>query len=420
MEDKKQNQPAAFNQEEAKVYFEENKNNLINAVQSGPISNYEYALVQWFDRYYGFKQDLRELFSSWGLSRLQVDALMHNYDLMSSDEEHTTLAVIEPIDYEDRKLPQVTWAVKDLIPDGVSILAAPPKSYKSFFALQLAVSVCNGFDFLGFGTVQGDVIYFDLESNMRRPLNRINDMYSTLDIKGLHLVTADANVRRLYDGFEDDLKDLLLIYPNTRLVIIDVFQRILPIQSKDNLYSSDYANINSLNAIASMYSISILIVHHTRKQKDHGDPVNNISGSTGLSGAATSILQIVKKDRASATAHLLATGNDIAPKDIIIKFDESIFQWRNEGSAEHIALREFAESPEAKCLNSFMNNKNEWTGTVSELVSYGKSIGITLDAAAFGKILKFNQALLKRLGYVIEHSRTSSVRTIKIKKEFPV
>ena len=129
----------------------------------------------------------------------------------------------------------------------------------------MSVAVCNGFDFLGFGTVKGDVIYFDLESSKRRPLNRILDMYSTLDISGLHLVTADSNVRRLFNGFEEDLQNLLFTYPNTRLVIIDVFQRILPVISKDNLYSSDYTNINGLNAIASKYAISILIIHHTRK-----------------------------------------------------------------------------------------------------------------------------------------------------------
>lgn len=405
--------------ERMKQYLNDNKKMLIEAVNSGRIDKDIGMILQWFDMYYGQQNSLEDILKSWGFTSLQVDALMAQYGSYCSCESINTVAVVDPIDYENAELPQISWAVKDLIPDGVSILAAPPKSYKSFFALQMSVAVCNGFDFLGFGTVKGDVIYFDLESSKRRPLNRILDMYSTLDISGLHLVTADSNVRRLFNGFEEDLQNLLFTYPNTRLVIIDVFQRILPVISKDNLYSSDYTNINGLNAIASKYAISILIIHHTRKHRDNTDPVNNISGSTGLSGAANSILQIAKTDRSSTTAHLLATGNDIAPKDIVIRFDEASFHWRNEGTAEQVALREFANSPDVQAVFALMNSRQEWSGTVSDIVLFAKDIGITLDPAHLGRVLSIKKDSLNRLGLSIERSRTGASRLVAIKKILP-
>ena len=44
------------------------------------------------------------------------------------------------------------------------------------------------------------------------------------------------------------------------------------------------------------YSIAILLVHHLRKMTDK-DPVNKLSGTTGLSGAADTLFILGKSTR---------------------------------------------------------------------------------------------------------------------------
>ena len=56
--------------------------------------------------------------------------------------------------------------------------------------------------------------------------------------------------------------------------------------------------------------ISLLLVHHLRKQGD-SDPLNKLSGTTGISGAmdAVFILDVSKRHARGAT--LFCTGRDI-------------------------------------------------------------------------------------------------------------
>ena len=48
---------------------------------------------------------------------------------------------------------------------------------------------------------------------------------------------------------------------------------------------NDYQDIGLLKKLADKRHIAILLIHHLRKLHDD-DPMNMISGSTGLSGAA--------------------------------------------------------------------------------------------------------------------------------------
>lgn len=47
-----------------------------------------------------------------------------------------------------------------------------------------------------------------------------------------------------------------------------------------------YDDISSIKRIADGFNIAILLVHHLRKLQDSDDPFNDVSGSTGIIGAA--------------------------------------------------------------------------------------------------------------------------------------
>ena len=47
-----------------------------------------------------------------------------------------------------------------------------------------------------------------------------------------------------------------------------------------------YDDISSIKRIADGFNIAVLLVHHLRKLQDSDDPFNDVSGSTGIIGAA--------------------------------------------------------------------------------------------------------------------------------------
>ena len=65
------------------------------------------------------------------------------------------------------EIPDIRWITKGLIPEGVALLSAPPKSYKSFMMLDLCIEVCKGGSFMNHECNKIHVLYLDLESGKR-------------------------------------------------------------------------------------------------------------------------------------------------------------------------------------------------------------------------------------------------------------
>ena len=59
--------------------------------------------------------------------------------------------MVDVSELQDKTLPPMKWLIDDLLPvGGVVMLSAKPKMGKSFLAIQLALSVASGGEFLGF------------------------------------------------------------------------------------------------------------------------------------------------------------------------------------------------------------------------------------------------------------------------------
>ena len=82
-----------------------------------------------------------------------------------------------------------------------------------------------------------------------------------------------------------------------------------------------------LKKLADKRHIAILLIHHLRKLHDD-DPMNMISGSTGLSGAADSTFVLQKNSRLVNIASLYCTGRDIADRTLKLEFGEEDLSWK--------------------------------------------------------------------------------------------
>ena len=131
------------------------------------------------------------------------------------------------------------------------------------------------------------------------------------------------------NGLEQQIEQYLSDFPKTKLVIIDTFQKVRDSKStggKSGMYAGDYDDVSALKNISDKYGIAVMVVHHVRKLKDVSDPFNEVSGSTGITGAADTNF-VLKRSRANETGTMLATGRDIAYQELTLKFDNRSHLW---------------------------------------------------------------------------------------------
>lgn len=230
------------------------------------------------------------------------------------------------------ELPEVRWAVPDLLPQGVTILAGKPKLGKSWLALDLCVAVAAGGYALGKKKVEwGSALYLGLEDNTRRLKSRLKKLLGEQDAPDGLEVSTDW--LRLNEGGAEALDAWLIEHPDARLVVIDTLAKVRPASRGHNVYADDYASLERLLPIAAKHGVAIVVVHHTRKMAA-ADPLDELSGSTGLSGGVDGVL-VLRRDRGRADAYLSVTGRDIEEEaELALTWDQTLASWTLAGDAD--------------------------------------------------------------------------------------
>lgn len=223
------------------------------------------------------------------------------------------------------------WVVDDILPEGCTLLAGKPKARKSWLALNIGLAVALGGRAMSFKNAnKGDVLYLDLESNERRAQRRLESTLRDMEWPdNFHLFTEWP---KLDAGGDVLLEQWMLDHPDTKLIVIDVFQDIRAVANpKAQLYSDDRAAVEPLRRFASTYHVAVLIIHHTRKAK--GDDVfDEISGSTGLTGGVDTIMVLSRDAEDGDKASLAIRGRDIEFDNALqLEWDFDFCQWRYKG-----------------------------------------------------------------------------------------
>ena len=217
----------------------------------------------------------------------------------------------------------VSFVVDDLLPQGLHLLAGAPKIGKSWLALWLCLCAAQGKPLWTFATHPCEVLYLCLEDSFQRIQSRLFDLTEDAP-PTLHFAVMS---QQLHNGLVEQIEQFLKEHPQTKLIVIDTLQRIRTAGNDANPYASDYRDIGVLKALADKHRIAILLVHHLRKMNDD-DPMNMISGTTGLSGATDSNFVLRKSKRRENTATLYCTGRDIPYRELALEFDGEDHVWK--------------------------------------------------------------------------------------------
>ena len=297
----------------------------------------------------------------------------------------------------------IEWIVDKILPVGLSMIGAPSKYYKSYMALGLCVSICNGSKFLDFDSARHGCLYLDLESTKRRPKNRL-DQISTFQDKpdNLYIITGDDDPGRIGDGFEQQIEYQLSQHPDIKLIVVDVFQMIRqPAKRNQSGYDRDYEDFKVLKRIADSHSIGLMLIHHTRKMKDPTDVFNELSGSVGVMGALDCAWVITKDDRFSNEGTLHITGRDMESKKLKIRFNNKTFRWEYIGTEEDIEMQrfhaEYDQSPIVETIKKLVNQGNgHWEGSASDIKEASKYLSCEIydDVRKIGSLINKYEPLL--------------------------
>ena len=204
------------------------------------------------------------------------------------------------------------------------------------------------------------MLYVSLEDTRQRIQQRLNDVTGG-ESGQLHIATE---AELLGDGFEEQLTGFLIEHPDVGFVIIDTLQRIRQVKSEKYSYAGDYEVMTTLKNIADEFNITILLVHHTRKEES-SDAFNMISGTTGLLGCADGALVLQKPSRLSPEATLDVTGREMADLQLKLRFNDQTKHWdfteygRDEPPQRDVML---------ESVQAFITGCHEWQGTATELL----------------------------------------------------
>ena len=308
----------------------------------------------------------------------------------------------------DMEFQPTGWLIEKLLGKGVYILAGASKIGKSWLVLWLADRVSKGEKVWDFKTVQSEVLYVSLEDTAQRIQQRLSEVTGG-EAERIWIATE---AELLGKGFEQQLASFLGEHPGVGFVIIDTLQRIRQMKTEGYSYGGDYEVMTALKGVADRFNITILVVHHTRKEESD-DAFNMISGTNGLMGCADGAMVLRKPSRIGKAATLDVTGREVADLQLKLEFDETkhwqfIEYGRGEPRDDADKLFSAVQQLVAEC--------REWRGTPTELVS-ALSPTLPADTKPHSLTRRLNagtQTLAQQYGVAYRSRRTQESREITL------
>ena len=295
--------------------------------------------------------------------------------------------------------------VEDMVPIGLTLIAGLPKIGKSWMILQLGMAIAKGEPFLGKETEECEVLYYCLDDAERRLQIRIAGKGDEPNNNFMYCTDA----KTLGTGFIGDLNTELEAHPNIRVIIIDTLQKIRDFEggtSNGNMYSKDDKELSALKKFAYRKDIAVVAVHHTTKSEDEEHPLKDIQGSSGVTGAADSILKL-QRNIEQTDGTLLVVSRDAPEYKMNLRFKDTEWSLLSIESQEEIFENSVPDV--VKRIAEFIREKETWKGTMSELCS---EIGETemKPNKVSGLITKFYGSYLVPNGVTFDTLRKSENR----------
>jgi hypothetical protein len=209
--------------------------------------------------------------------------------------------------WDDIQDEPVEWLVQGVIPQRSFVaLYAPPASFKSFIALDIAECIATGRAFLGNEiTRKGAVLYIAGEGHggIGSRIKALKTHHNTPVGAPVYFLRRQVNLRSSKTDLQDlvaAIDDLKAIHEiNFELIIIDTLARAFG-GGNENASEDMGAFITAAGAIQGRYTCGLLVVHHAGK-----DATKGLRGHSSLLGAVDTELEIIRIEGAQPPKGIL-------------------------------------------------------------------------------------------------------------------
>jgi RecA-family ATPase len=281
--------------------------------------------------------------------------------------------------------PEPVWAIPNLLPAGLTILAGKPKVGKSWLALQLAQSIATGGVAFNQTVERGPTLYLALEDPPRRLAERMKSQCWPLGTDADFMTIGDFadRVGDLRNGGGENLAEQMEARAY-RYVAIDTLSRSVRGDQSD--VDKMTLALSPLQEAAHSSNCAVLMVDHHRKGFGADpDAITDILGSTAKGALADNVWGLYR-ERGKVGANLQIVGREIAERTLALTFDTLTGCWQSEGEAYELEMterrQEIIEALEAMGKSSLAD--------IADYVEQPKSNTHSRlqDLAAAGKVLR--------------------------------
>ena len=326
----------------------------------------------------------------------------------------------------NRHIDPPKFMIPGIIPYGITILASPPKFGKSWMCLDIALSVSTGTTFMGLETNKYGVVYLALEDGDYRLQERIRKVANGRAIPDNLLLVKEAPL--LNEGLLPQIRKFVeeATIP-IGMVIIDTLQKIRGVAGKtEGVYGYDYRELGQLHQFALDNNLAVVLVHHLNKGGDDSDFVSRLNGSTGVSGAADSIITLTRTKRNADETKMSITGRDVQERTLVIQMDWEHFRWILLGDERDVEKdkdeAEFRADPLVKTILARLDEAEDvsdgglavWSCTSQELMDETQRLyGAKFDSphAVGRRIKQIEKQLDEKEGVSYEYKRVGRDRS---------
>jgi hypothetical protein len=208
----------------------------------------------------------------------------------------------------------VEWLIESIIPKRAFVaLYAPPASFKSFIALDIAEAVATGREWMGYRVPKkGAVLYIAGEGHggMGARVKACKIQNNSPDGANLYVIRAQINIRSSQEDFDAlvaAINELIAqIDEPLELIILDTLMRMSGGGFNENSSEDMGGFITQAGKIQAIYLCAMLLIHHSGK-----DITKGLRGHSSLLGAVDTELEIQRQDSVINSADPSVIGNAI-------------------------------------------------------------------------------------------------------------
>ena len=228
------------------------------------------------------------------------------------------------------EFPPNKWSVDRLIPaEGLTILSAPPGSYKTWLLAHIVMSVASGSPVFGtFKTIQMNALMIDEENSARLLQERILALQDIDDLPIEFMLNTEFKT-------DKDSINKLIVHCRDHNIRLITFDSLIRIHDGNENDAKEMSKVFQVLKKLTSAGITVLITHHNRKSSGGAINGQEMRGSSDILAALDCHLALSRSDnRIKLTQTKVRFTEELPPLDIEFRSEDNTASFIFDGKLE--------------------------------------------------------------------------------------